>query len=166
MRFAAGTRTSSNVSSAVGEPRMPILCSTRGAAKPGLSVSTMNALIPFRPPAAGSVRAKTVTTFATEPWVMNRFDPLRTYSSPLRAARIRFEATSEPAAASVRAKATSHSPLANRGKYRSFCSSEPARRIGSAPSFWTIGIRLVVASARAISSTRMVWAIVSRFVPP
>ena len=41
--------------------RMPILCSTRGAAKPGLSVSTMNALIPFRPPAAGSVRAKTVS---------------------------------------------------------------------------------------------------------
>ena len=73
---------------------MPILCSTRGAAKPGLSVSTMNALIPFRPPAAGSVRAKTVRRFATEPWVMNRLDPLRTYSSPSRAARIRFEATS------------------------------------------------------------------------
>ena len=35
MRFAAGTRTSSKVSSAVGEPRIPILCSTRGAEKPG-----------------------------------------------------------------------------------------------------------------------------------
>ncbi len=77
-RFAAGTRTSSNVSSAVGEPRMPILCSTRGAAKPGVSVSTMKALIPLRPPAAGSVRAKTVSTLATEPWVMKRLLPLST----------------------------------------------------------------------------------------
>ena len=57
---------------------MPILCSTRGAAKPGLSVSTMNALIPFRPPASGSVRANTVSRFATLPCVMKRFEPLRT----------------------------------------------------------------------------------------
>ncbi len=49
-----------------------------GAAKPGVSVSTMKALIPFRPPASGSVSAKTVTTFATLPWVMNRLLPFRT----------------------------------------------------------------------------------------
>ena len=48
------------------------MCSTRGAAKPGVSVSTMKALIPLRPPASGSVRAKTVRRFATEPWVMKR----------------------------------------------------------------------------------------------
>ncbi len=78
MRFSSGTRTSSKVSSAVGEPRMPILCSTRGAAKPGVSVSTMKALIPLRPPASGSVSAKTVTTLATEPWVMKRLLPLST----------------------------------------------------------------------------------------
>ena len=78
IRLALGTRTSSKVSSAVGEPRIPILCSTRGAAKPGVSVSTMKALIPLRPPAAGSVSAKTVTTLAIEPWVMKRLLPLRT----------------------------------------------------------------------------------------
>jgi hypothetical protein len=75
MRLAAGTRTSSKCSSAVGEPRIPILCSTRGAEKPGVSVSTMNALSPFRP-AAGSVIAKIVTRLAIEPWVMKRLLPL------------------------------------------------------------------------------------------
>ena len=49
MRLAAGTRTSSKWSSAVGEPRIPILCSRRGAEKPGVSVSTMKALSPLRP---------------------------------------------------------------------------------------------------------------------
>jgi hypothetical protein len=165
-RFSTGTRTSSKVSSAVGEPRIPILCSTRGAAKPGVSASTMKALIPLRPPASGSVRAKTVSRFATLPWVMKRLLPLRTYSSPSRTARIRLAATSLPAAASVSAKAASHSPEARRGKYRSFCSSLPARMIGSAPSFWTMGMSEVVASARAISSTRMDCAIVSSAVPP
>ena len=33
----------------------------------------------------------------------------------------------------------------------------PAMMIGSAPSFWTMGIRLVVASARAISSATIAW---------
>ena len=71
-RFSTGTRTSSKFSSAVGEPRIPILCSTRATAKPGVSVSTMKALIPLRPPASGSVRAKAIRTLATLPWVMKR----------------------------------------------------------------------------------------------
>ena len=79
---------------------------------------------------------------------------------------MRLLATSLPAAASVRAKAISHSPEASRGMYRSFCSSEPARVMGSEPSFWTMGIRLVVASARAISSATMAWPSVSSAVPP
>ncbi len=77
-----------------------------------------------------------------------------------------MEATSLPAPASVRAKAGSHSPEASRGKYRSFCSSLPASMIGSAPSFWMTGIRLVVASARAISSTTMACPMPSSSVPP
>ena len=62
----------------MGEPRIPILCSTRGAEKPGVSVSTMKALMPFLPPASGSVSANTVSTLAIEPWVMKRLLPFRT----------------------------------------------------------------------------------------
>jgi hypothetical protein len=50
----------------------------RGELKPGVSVSTMKALIPLRPPACASVRANAVITLAMLPWVMKRLLPLRT----------------------------------------------------------------------------------------
>ena len=58
-RFAAGTRTSSNVSSPVVEPLMPIFGSSRATSKPGVSASTTNAEMP-ECPASGSVFANTV----------------------------------------------------------------------------------------------------------
>ena len=42
-RLPTGTRTPSKASSAVGEPRIPILCSRRVTLKPGRSVSTRSA---------------------------------------------------------------------------------------------------------------------------
>ena len=44
----------------------------------------------------GSVTAKTVMRSATEAWVMNRFEPVMTYSSPSRTARVRAATASEP----------------------------------------------------------------------
>ena len=58
-RFAAGMRTSSNVSSPVVEPLMPIFGSSRATSKPGVSPSTRNAEMPEWP-ASGSVFANTV----------------------------------------------------------------------------------------------------------
>src|SRR5450756_144645 len=81
-KLAAGTRTSSKASSAVGEPRIPILCSSRLTEKPGLAVSTTNAEIRRCRSASGSVTAKTVTRLATLPWLMKRFPPEITYVSP------------------------------------------------------------------------------------
>jgi hypothetical protein len=56
--FSLGTTTPSKTGWPVGEPFMPILCSSRSILKPGRSLSTMNAVIP-RCPADGSVTAKT-----------------------------------------------------------------------------------------------------------
>src|SRR5881398_3793206 len=57
-RFPAGTRQSSNVSSPVVEPRMPIFGSSRATSNPGASASTTNAEMPAWP-ASASVLAKT-----------------------------------------------------------------------------------------------------------
>ena len=46
-----------------------------------------------------------MTRSATDPWLMKRLDPEMTYSSPSRSARVRVAAASEPASASVIAKA-------------------------------------------------------------
>ncbi len=58
-RFAAGMRTSSNASSPVVEPLIPIFGSSRVTSKPGASDSTTNAEMPACPP-LGSVFANTV----------------------------------------------------------------------------------------------------------
>ncbi len=148
IRFAVGTRTPSKASSAVGLPRMPILCSVRSTAKPGRSVSTMKHEIRACRSAPGSVTANTVTRSATDPWLMKRFVPVITYSSPSATARVRMAAASEPASASVRAKAMSLRPVARSGNQRARCSSSPASRRGSAPSSWTARMSPVVAQAR------------------
>ena len=76
-RLAAGTSQSAKISSTVGEPRMPIFFSSLPTVNPGVPFSTTNALTP-REPAAGSVTAKTQTTSATLPLVIQIFCPLST----------------------------------------------------------------------------------------
>ena len=56
---------------------------------------------------------------------MKIFEPLTTYSSPSRTARVRMPFRSEPAPGSVIAIAPISSPLAMRGSQRCFCSSVP-----------------------------------------
>ncbi len=79
-RLATGTRMSSKASSAVGLPRIPILCSMRLTEKPGDGTSTTkhDSRRCRGVDASASVTAKTVMRPATEPWVMNRFEPLMT----------------------------------------------------------------------------------------
>src|SRR3974377_1772481 len=62
------------------EPRIPSLCSASPTENPGVSFSTMNALIP-RVPRPGSVFAKTMYTSAYGALVMNILVPLRAYPS-------------------------------------------------------------------------------------
>ncbi len=50
-----------------------------------------------------SVFANTVYTFATPAFVMKRFEPLRTYSSPSRRAVLRIAAESDPESDAVSA---------------------------------------------------------------
>ena len=114
-RFSAGIRQPVNVSSPVVEPEMPIFGSSRATANPGASFSTTNAEMPGWP-ADGSVFAKTVYRCATPAFVMKRFEPSRTYSSPSRRAVVRMAAESEPDPASVSAYAQSHSPDASSGR--------------------------------------------------
>ena len=116
MRFDAGMRTPSKASSAVGLPRSPILCSSRATLNPSAGTSTTNAVRRRCLGTSGSVTAKTVMRSATEPWLMNRLEPLSTYSSPSRTARVRAAAASEPASASVSANAIRCSPLASFGQ--------------------------------------------------
>ena len=73
---------------------------------------------------------------------------------------------SEPASGSDSAKAGDHSPVAQRGRNRSFCSSVPNSLIGSVPSSWIIRISAVEAHALAISSTAMFSISVPVPVPP
>ncbi len=102
-KFSAGTWQSSKISSTVGEPRIPIFFSSFPTLKPGDVFSTAKALMPFGP-LAGSVTAKTQTTSATPPCVIQILVPLRTYLSPRFSARVRIEpAASEPLPASVSA---------------------------------------------------------------
>ena len=62
-------------------------------------------------------------------------------------------AASDPASASVSAKAMSCSPLASAGNQRACCSGVPASVIGSDPSSWTARMSPVVAQARLSCST-------------
>ena len=73
---------------------------------------------------------------------------------------------SEPASGSDRANAGDHSPVAQRGRNRSFCSSVPKSLMGSVPSSCTIRISAVDAHALAISSIAMLSISVPVPVPP
>ena len=67
-------------------------------------------------------------------FVMNIFDPLTTHEPSRRSAVVRVAPASEPASGSVSPKAASRRPEARSGSQRSFCSSEPKRKIGIVPS--------------------------------
>jgi hypothetical protein len=110
---------SSNTICAVAEQRCPSLCSIEATVKPGVSVGTTKAEMPFRP-ASGSVTAKTMAVFAFLPEVMNRLVPARTQPLPERRARFLRAAASEPASSSVRQKAPRCAPRANGRRKRCF----------------------------------------------
>ena len=104
---------------------MPILSSTRPTRYPARpSVSTMMIDRP-RERSAGSVRTTSIRIVAIEPLVMNIFEPLITYWSPSRTARVRMPFRSDPAPGSVIAIAPISSPRAIRGSQRLFCSGVP-----------------------------------------
>ena len=94
------------------------------------------------------------------------FVPLITHSSPSRTALVRIAAGSEPASGSDRQNAGDHSPVAQRGRKRSFSSGEPKRWIGSVPSSCTIRISAHAAEALASSSTATCSISVPVPVPP
>ena len=73
-------------------------------------------------------------------FVIQFFLPLMTHSSPSGTAVVRIAAGSEPASGSDSANAGDHSPVAQRGRKRCFCSSVPNSWIGSVPSSCTIRI--------------------------
>ena len=92
--------------------------------------------------------------------------PLSTHSSPSWTAVVRIEAGSEPASGSERAKAGESSPVAQRGRKRSFCSSLPKSWIGSVPRSWTMRISEEEAQTLAISSVAIESISVPVPVPP
>ncbi len=104
--------------------RMPIFGSSRATANPGVSASTTKARDAGMA-RSGSVFAKTVYRLATPAFVMKRFDPSRTYSSPSRRAVVRIAALSEPEPDSVSAYAGNHSPRRKLRRNAAFCSSRP-----------------------------------------
>ena len=78
-----------------------------------------------RDPCVGSVLTTTPTRPACRPFEMNVFEPLMTYSSPSRTARVRIACRSEPALGSVIAIAPTSSPVAMRDNQSRFCASVP-----------------------------------------
>jgi hypothetical protein len=74
--LSSGTNTSSNVNSAAGQARWPILCSTRLTANPSLRVSTKKQ-VQVSAGCRGSVGIKIVIQRATLPFEINRFVPLK-----------------------------------------------------------------------------------------
>ena len=113
--------------------RWPILSRCFSTVTPGASIGTMNAERP-RCPFVGSVFAKTTVHAARPAFVMNVFEPLRTYSSPRRSAVVLMRATSEPASGSLRPNEQRIGSSASGGSHSRFCSSSPAMTTGAEPS--------------------------------
>src|SRR5690606_29612578 len=117
-------RQLSKINSAVSEARIPNLFSFLPALKPGVPLSTINAVTLFL--VLGSpVRASTTATSPLIPCVIQFLVPLIIQSSPSRVATQRILPASEPVLASVSPQAPIHSPVASLGKYFAFCSSLP-----------------------------------------
>ena len=78
IRFAAGTRQFSKITSQVWAPRWPIFLSGLPKVMPGVPASTMKAEMPPAPLSSGSVRAISVKMPACGALVMKRLVPLTT----------------------------------------------------------------------------------------
>ena len=93
---------------------MPSLFSFLPTRMPGLSSSTMKEEIPSCP-FDGSVTAIRTATPPTEAFVMKFLEPFKTQPPASRRAVDRVPPESDPASASVRPQAASHSPEVSRG---------------------------------------------------
>ena len=128
-KFSLGMRALSNRITAVSEPLMPSLFSSRSTVTPGCSRGTMNDLIAGRPCDLSSV-AHTTMWVAREPAVTKIFSPLITYSSPSSLAVVVTAAESDPNDGSVMAIAAQTVPR------RCSCSSVATPEIAALPSPW------------------------------
>ena len=81
----------------------------------------------------GSVFAKTTIHSAWPAFVMNVFEPFKTYSSPFRTAVDFIRATSEPASGSVSPNEQRIGSSISGVSHFRFCSSVPATSTGPAP---------------------------------
>ena len=98
---------------------------SRTTLKPG-PFSAMKMLMPRRGGSAfGSVLATRAKVLPWRPLVIRLFAPFTTYSSPSRTARVSMAWTSLPALGSVMQMPPRFSPVAIRGRNRSFCSGVP-----------------------------------------
>src|SRR5688572_16056696 len=88
----------------------------------------MNPLIP------SSVRAQTIATSATFPFVIHILVPLMIQSDPSFRAPVRMDAGSDPESGSVKPKQPMMSPAAIPGSQVSFCSSDPNFQMGNIAS--------------------------------
>ena len=116
----------------VSVERCPILSRCFSSSTPGVSIGTMNAEIPLCP-LSGSVLAKITVQAAWPAFVMNVFEPFRTYSSPRRCAVVFSLTTSEPASGSESPKEHSSGSSRSGGSHFACCSSLPAMITGPAP---------------------------------
>ncbi len=100
-RQEPGTRTLSRMTSAVCEARMPCFLNFCPWDRPSVPGGTMKEACPLEP-SSGSTTATTTWTLAMPPLVAQVFVPLSTHSSLASSytARVRMEATSEPASGS------------------------------------------------------------------
>src|SRR5882672_4257540 len=166
MRRQSSTSTSSITSSAVSEERMPSFPCSGRCEKPFMPFSSRKAVTPFCR-FSGSVRARTMKTSPTLPWVMNIFAPFSSQPLSLRTAVERMAAASDPLPGSVKPQAASFLPAAMSGMNRLRSSSLPNR------SRWEVPRPLCEAtvsasdpSQRAISSTTQATESVSSSDPP
>ncbi|MCY1550323.1 hypothetical protein D9M68_865700 [compost metagenome] len=103
----------------------PILSRHLPRRKPGVLVSTMNSEMPLAP-WLRSVLATTTTMSLIWPLLMKVLEPLMTYVSPRRSARVRIACRSEPVPGSVIASEQITSPEAIFGSHCCRCASVPS----------------------------------------
>src|SRR5579872_4329342 len=127
-KFETGISQSCSDNSAIGEVRSPILCNFLPTVKPGVPLSTRNAVTPFGP-RVGSRFANTIVTSASGALLLKVFEPFRMYLSPCFTARVLRLYASDPDPGSVIACKPSP-PLTSPGRYLRFCSSFPNCQIG------------------------------------
>ena len=143
-----------NTISDVGEPRIPSLSIFGETPNPGMSRSTTNAVTDDDPWSAGAVRMYTTNTSASGPFVIHIFEPFATQPSSVRSARHAIEpSTSEPAPASLIARAPTCWPDNRSGSHLARCSLVPlAQRLCTHRLEWAAYDMPTDADARDSSS--------------